>query len=551
MALRKHLHVQPQRQPFRKGGLVRIMVRLLISVVVLWPMHLGHATDLTHEQLYAVASPSVVFVYGSSGTKGMVGSGSIVRSDGFVLTNAHVVLKQETGSPHDTIWVALKPDHVSGNFDEDLKNRFPAEVQAFNRELDLALLKVTKPLPAVTVLQLGDSDQVKIGAEVGAIGHPEQGGLWTLTTGVISAFRANYGEVRGKHMFQTEASMNRGNSGGPLVNGEGQQIGVNSAIARRAKDGLTITDVNFSLKSNVALEWMAKEGVTFEKAQGGRQSGGNVAGTVTTDEPPKAASALPPKRPYQFHQIDRWMAQTEQDLEDVAHEMRKHIREKRDRDVAGPAEQARAAPPSRPGTGRAPLADTSTRTETRRPIRGQDVERVGEPPEYELDCGVYETQTLDLTLGLKAGNFLFNVGPEMGVTYRFGVAWKKVVQGTIARYVELCNRYNAGMVTKTEYEARLEKIEALYREAQQVQAQLMEATRRRSRSGFDELDREVGKMRESPSARKVELENKVEQLAEHVERLIPIGQPLEPSPPCPPPDMLGALGAKSESEETC
>ena len=518
------------------------MVRLFISVVVLWPMHPGHATDLTHEQLYAVAAPGVVFVYASSKQQGMIGSGSIVRSDGLVLTNAHVVLDNKTGAPHDHLWVALKPDRVTGNFDEDLQNRFPAGVQAFNRELDLALLKVTKPLPAVIVIQLGDSDQVNIGAKVVAIGHPEQGGLWTLTTGVISAFRANYGDVRGKHMFQTEASMNRGNSGGPLINKEGRQIGVNSAIARRAKDGLTITDVNFSLQSNVALEWMAKEGVTFEKSQGGRQSDGNAAGTVTTNEPPKATPALPTERPYQFHQIDRWLAQTEQDLENMAHTMRKHIREKRDLDIRGPAEQGSIAPPSRPGT---------MRGEKRHATKGQHTERVGEPPEYELDCGVYETQTLDFTFGLKAGNFLFNVGPEMGVTYRSGVAWQKVVQGTIARYVELCNRYNAGMVTKTEYEAWLEKIEALYREAQQLQAQLMEATRRRSRSGFDELDREVGKMRESPSTRRTDLENKVEQLAEHVERLNPIGQPLEPSSPCPPPDMLGAPGAKSESEETC
>ena len=515
MTPRKHL--QPPRQPSGNQRMVRIMVKFFIAVVVLWPMHWGYATGLTHEQLYAVTAPGVVFVYGSTGREGMVGSGSIVRSDGLVLTNAHVVLDKATGSPHDHLWVALKPDRVTGNFDEDLQNRFPAEVHAFNRDLDLALLRVTKPLPAVTVLPLGDSDQVNIGTEVVAIGHPEQGGLWTLTTGVISTFRAHYGEVRGKHMFQTEASMNRGNSGGPLINRRGQQIGVNSAVARRAKDGLTITDVNFSLKSNVALKWMAQEGVAVEQSQGGRQTDEKAAGTVTTDEPPKAVPALPPKRPYQFQQIDRWMARTTQDLEDMAHEMRKHIREKRDRDVRGFGEQARIAPPSRPGTMRAPLTDASNQTETRRPINGQDTERVGEPPEYELDCGVYETRTFDLTFALKAGNFLFNVGPEMGVTYRSGVAWKKVVQGTIARYVELCNRYNAGMVTKAEYEARLEKIEVLYREAQQLQAQLMEATRRRSRSGFAELDREVSKMQEGPSARTTELENKVEHLAERIE----------------------------------
>ncbi len=517
MALGKHLHVQPQRQIFRKQGGLRMMVKPLIFVVVLWPMHLGHATDLTHEQLYAVTAPGVVFVYGSSKQQGMVGSGSIVRSDGLVLTNAHVVLEKATGAPHDHLWVALRPDRVTGDFDEDLQNRFPAEVQAFNRDLDLALLKVMKPLPAVTVLQLGDSDHVKIGAEVVAIGHPEQGGLWTLTTGAISAIRPNYGEVRGKHMFQTEASMNRGNSGGPLINKEGRQIGVNSAIARRTKDGLTITDINFSLQSNVALEWMAQEGIAVEKAQGGQQLGQKTAGTVTTEESSKAALTVAPKRPYKFQQVDRWVAKTEQDLEDMAHAIRKHIREQRDRAVRGPTERTGVAQPRLPGTRRAPLADSSTRTETKRPAKSQDSERVGEPPEYELDCGVYETQTVDLTFGLKAGSFLFNVGPEMGFTYRSGVAWKKVVQGTIARYVELCNRYNAGMVTKAEYEARLEKIEDWYREAQQLQAQLVEAARRQSRSGFDELDREVDKMHESPATRTTELENKVEQLAERIE----------------------------------
>ena len=517
MTTGNHPHVQPQQRTIREEGMARIMVKLLIAVGMLWPTHVGHATDLTHEQLYAMTSPSVVFVYASTGNEGVIGSGSIVRSDGLVLTNAHVVLENETGSPHDHLLVALKPDRVTGNFDEDLQHRFPAEMHAFNRDLDLALLKVTKPLPAVTVLPLGDSDHINIGAEVVAIGHPEQGGLWTLTTGVISAVRTNYGEVQGKHMFQTEASINRGNSGGPLINGEGQQIGVNSAIARQAQDGLTITDVNFSLKSNVALEWMAKEGVTFKRAHGGQQPNGNTPGTVTTDESPKATQPLPPKRPYQFHQIDQWIAGTTQDLEDMAHEMRKHIRKKRDREVRDSVEQARTATSPRPGTRRAPLADLSTQTETRRPINGQDTARVGEPPEYELDCGVYETQTLDLTFALKAGNFLFNVGPEMGITYRTGVAWQKIVQGTIARYVELCNRYNAGMVTKTEYKARLEQIEAWYREAQQLQAQMLETTRRQSRSGFAELDREVGKMRENSQARKNELENKVERLAKRIE----------------------------------
>lgn len=527
---------------------MRSMVALLLSAVVLWPLQ-ARATELTHEQLYAATAPGVVFVYGRSGTKGMGGSGSIIRADGLVLTSAHVVLKPDTDSPHDRIWVALKPDHMSGEFDEDLKNRFPAVVQVFNRALDLALLKVTKPLPAVTVLTFGDSDRVNIGAQVVAIGHPEQGGLWTLTTGVISAFKANYKDVQGKHMFQTETSMNLGNSGGPLIDREGRQIGVNSAVARRGKNGLTITDVNFSLRSNVAVAWMAEEGVTLEHALEIEDSGGNDLPAVASDELPVAVSVLPPDRPYRFSQIDHWATRTEQDMEDMAGELRKHIRAKEDRGVPGFAGQASAAPPGRPGTAQALRSMPPHGQETR--PGAETAERVAEPPEHELDCRVYETQTSDLMFGLKAGTFFFSIGPEVGVRSRSGIAWKKVVQGTIARYIELCNRYNAGMVTKAEYETRLETIEVLYKEAQQLQAQLMEATRRQAQSGFDELERETGTMPGSPTDQETEWEDKAEHLAERIEQVDLIGRPLTPSSPCAPPDMLGAPGARPESEETC
>lgn len=87
-----------------------------------------------------------------------------------------------------------------------------------------------------------------------------------MTTGVISAQRQDFGGVTGKNLFQTEASINRGNSGGPLLDEEGTMIGVNSMIARQARDGMVITDVNFSIKSNVALNWLNKLGYRFAGA---------------------------------------------------------------------------------------------------------------------------------------------------------------------------------------------------------------------------------------------------------------------------------------------
>jgi len=63
-----------------------------------------------------------------------------------------------------------------------------------------------------------------------AIGHPEQGALWALPTGVISAEVDNFNGVKGKQVFHTETGLNRGNSGGPLLDGEGWMIGVNTRL---------------------------------------------------------------------------------------------------------------------------------------------------------------------------------------------------------------------------------------------------------------------------------------------------------------------------------
>ena len=510
-------HRRTRRQPFGKERMVRGLVMVLIAVVP-WPGH-GGAAALTHEQLYARTAPGVVFVYGRSGSVGSSGSGSIVRADGMVLTNAHVVINEETGAPHDVLLVAVKPDTASGDVDEDLKDRYPAAVQAFHRELDVALLKVTAPLPPVTVLPVGDSDHVNVGARVIAIGHPEQGGLWTLTTGVISALLANHGSVPGKHVFQTEASMNRGNSGGPLIDAEGRQIGVNTSIARQAEDGLTITDVNFSIRSNVAVAWMADQGVTIAVAPQGRDSGSRARPVAPED--PGTASTLPPPRPYRFEDIDRWYTRTEQDLERVADDMRNRIRAKRDRDARTSADQTKNARTIPPETARAAAPKHQPGQETRRMAGRQDPARAGAPPDHQLDCRVYDERTLDLTVGLKAGNFLFNFGPEMGLTHRSGVAWQKAAQSLIVRYVELCKRYNAGAVTKAEYAARLERIEELYKEARQIQEQMKAATRDRARSAFDELDRELANVRGN---RPTDVDTNVERFAERVNRLAASGE---------------------------
>lgn len=308
---------------------------------------LAQAKELTPREIYERTSPAVVMVMGhsESGKSGSGGTGSIIQADGLVLTNAHVVIEEKTGKPYPRVSVFLKPARVTGDTKADLSRMVRAKVVAYSSPLDLALLKlegVSGPLPTI---DLGESERIRIGDRVVAIGHPEQGGLWTLTTGVISAEVDNFNGVKGKNVFQTETGLNRGNSGGPLVDSEGRMIGVNTAIARVAPDGLPITSISFSLKSTVAKQWLREQGMltapsSFNAASSSTRTAGEAPASpsgpsVQPSSPsPKAGSPASPSvkpsqleppmpiRPYNLDQLISERSQAEADLENMIMEMR-------------------------------------------------------------------------------------------------------------------------------------------------------------------------------------------------------------------------------------
>lgn len=271
----------------------------LIGLTLALALHAGApsmAAELTPQQIYERAAPGVVLIIGhpDQGEGGSGGTGSIIRKDGLVLSNAHVVIDEKTGRPYPRLSVFLKPDRVTGNPKTDLARRMKASVTAFDRTMDLALLKMEDAPAPLPVLELTDPDRVRIGERVVAIGHPEQGGLWTLTTGVVSAEFDDYGNTKGKHVFQTETGLNRGNSGGPLLDTQGRIVGVNTAIARLAADGLPITSISFAVKSSVARAWLRAQSVMVDYA------GGPAAPSERAPVPaqaPQAPTAVPPVAP--------------------------------------------------------------------------------------------------------------------------------------------------------------------------------------------------------------------------------------------------------------
>jgi len=303
------------------------------------------AFALPPKEIYQKASPGVVFIFASQGSKmGRVGTGSIIHKEGHVITNAHIFAQKDSSKPLSDISVFLKPEKVIGNPRVDLSRRYKGRIVAYDLPLDLALIRITDVDVSLTTVDFEDSDKVVVGDQAYAIGHPEQGGLWSLTTGVISALRQNFGGLVGKDLFQTDASINRGNSGGPLLNERGTMIGVNSMIARQAQDGLTITDVNFSIKSNVALKWLNGLGYRFSPAGGGppepqkklvkappqprdKQPQASEEPDEKRKKPSRKEKILTKKNPYNMDELVAGM----QEMEDLMEEMRGRVEEFRKR----------------------------------------------------------------------------------------------------------------------------------------------------------------------------------------------------------------------------
>ncbi len=160
-----------------------------------------------------------------------IGSGFLINSKGFILTNYHVI------SGSSRLQVTL--------FDQ---SQYTAQPLDIDRSDDLALIKIT-PKKTLSSLHLGDSDHLQVGQKVLAIGDPF-GLEGTLTTGVVSSIgRAIKGEdnQRIEGMIQTDAAINGGNSGGPLLDSSGNVIGINTAIV-----GQTNLGIGFALPINRA-----------------------------------------------------------------------------------------------------------------------------------------------------------------------------------------------------------------------------------------------------------------------------------------------------------
>ncbi len=203
--------------------------------------------ETTITQVVEKVEPAVVTVngtisgtmtfFGASADQQVSGSGIIVSADGYILTNNHVV-------------ESTNQLNVILNDGAEL----PAKLISTDVFADLAVIKVEGQMPAVVTL--GNSDQLKPGETVIAIGSPLGDFRNSVTVGVISATGRTLDTGNGyqmENLIQTDAAINQGNSGGPLVNLAGEVVGINTLVVRGSGVSSTVAEgLGFAIPSNTA-----------------------------------------------------------------------------------------------------------------------------------------------------------------------------------------------------------------------------------------------------------------------------------------------------------
>ena len=206
----------------------------------------GSQTSLSSEclapsEIYVQLRPSMVEITstanGRFGQSEGSGSGVIIDDQGFILTNYHVV------SGADDIEVAL-----------DDGSTLPATTVGSDPGNDLAVIRIDPPADGLTAASLGDSDELRVGDAVFALGNPF-GLEATFTEGIVSAVGRTYSPGTGtrplRNMIQTDAAVNPGNSGGPLVNCYGEVVGINSLLENPTGQGVNV-GIAFAVSINTA-----------------------------------------------------------------------------------------------------------------------------------------------------------------------------------------------------------------------------------------------------------------------------------------------------------
>ncbi len=214
--------------------ILTIFMLILISL----PVHAQKTFDPEEQKnisVYEQISPAIVSIVAQLNDGVSEGTGCVVTKNGLILTGFHVV-------------EGAKEIEVTTSNGQTYKAKFVAKME---NKRDLALIKI-EPNNNLTTVTFGDSEEVRVGQKVLSIGNPF-GFSHTLTQGIIS--RIDYV----KNRFQTDAAINPGCSGGPILNSEGEVIGISQSIYN-PDHNISNIGIGFAIPSNDAVKFIATVG---------------------------------------------------------------------------------------------------------------------------------------------------------------------------------------------------------------------------------------------------------------------------------------------------
>jgi S1-C subfamily serine protease len=279
------------RQAAERNRMMNPLVQRRSSALVLITLAaaLGGTSPAAHAQESA-KSPIVVAVENvrpsvvairlpkANGKKDTVGTGVIIHAEGIIVTNRHVV-----GS-YKTVYARLHDGR-----------EYVAQVLMADPNADLALLRIQSPETKFDAMPLDPVDHLWVGEEVIAIGHP-YGYTFTVSRGIVSALGREItmptGEVLGG-LIQTDASINPGNSGGPLLNAEGQLIGINVALRDGAQGiafAINVDNVRGFVTKHLGVQWLTHKQSKTPTASVATKAG-QVPGAKASAKPAPAVQA--------------------------------------------------------------------------------------------------------------------------------------------------------------------------------------------------------------------------------------------------------------------
>ena len=253
------LPTEATEKPAKENGAATIVNTPVASTT-------GEVVALSGDQIYEIACPQTVGItteitttniFGQT-SNAVSGSGFIISSDGYILTNYHVVEDARQGGYEISVML------FNGE-------SYPAEIVGVEKDgTDLAVLKIdVTGLSAVTV---GDSDSMRVGETVYALGNPLGELTYTLTSGMVSALdrviATGSSEADSINMFQVDVAINNGNSGGPILNSRGEVVGI--ATAKYSSVG--VEGIGFAIPISDAIriaEELIEKGYVGGKAKFG------------------------------------------------------------------------------------------------------------------------------------------------------------------------------------------------------------------------------------------------------------------------------------------